>query len=518
MVSKDDINRREFLAPAAAGLAVTLVPRHVLGGPGYVAPSDKLTIAYIGCGTQGTREMLQLITAPDVQITAVCDPVKDGTNYVDWSKNGIRDSVRRVLEDPSWGNGVSGIRGGRDMAKEIIETYYAKKRSADKFSGLASYEDFRELLEKQNDLDAVKIMTPDHLHATIAIAAMKKRKNVAVHKPLSNRVSEVRMVVETARRTGVATHLLAWRAPLTAVRQMLLDGAIGELKEVHNWTDRPFWPQQLALPTDRPPVPPNFNWDLWLGPEAERPYHPTYTHAVFRGWYDFGGGSIADMGNYSLWPIFMALDLPVPHSVEAQSSTTCELNDQVSTIKMNDFSFPYANRVCFKLAAHGQWPAMKLYWYDGGMRPFTPDEVSEDGKSLPSAGTLFIGDKAVILNNEIVPAKKMREYRASKGIPEPQGGRGGRGGGGGGGGGTAEWIAAFKGGPASQGNFLNAANCSEAIALAGAAIRYGRKIFNENRCAPALLWDRDNMKFTNVAEANQYLSREYRDGWKLTVA
>jgi Oxidoreductase family, C-terminal alpha/beta domain len=294
---------------------------------------------------------------------------------------------------------------------------------------------------------------------------------------------------------------------------MILDGAIGNLKEVHNWTDRPFWPQQLAVPTDRPPVPANFDWDLWLGPEHERPYHPSYTHGVFRGWYDFGGGSIADMGNYSLWPIFMALELPMPHSVEAQSSSSCEINDQVSTVKMNDFAFPYANRVCFKFAAHGQWPAMKLYWYDGGMRPFTPDELMEDGKSVPATGSLFIGDKGVILNNELIPAKKMQEYRTAKGLPQPQGGRGGRGGGG-----EAEWVAAFKGGAPSAGNFLNAANCSEAIALGGAAIRYSRKIFNENRCAPALAWDREAMKFTNAPEANQYLMRDYRDGWKLTPA
>src|SRR5215831_17751317 len=176
MTPKDDINRRDFLAPAAAGLALTIVPRHVLGGPNYTPPSDKITVAYIGCGTQGTREMLRLIANPDVQITAVCDPVKDGTNYVDWDKTGIRDSVRRTLEDPNWGSGVSGIRAGRDMAKEIIETYYAKKRSSDNFKGVASYADFRELLEKERDLDAVKIMTPDHLHATIAIGAMKKRK------------------------------------------------------------------------------------------------------------------------------------------------------------------------------------------------------------------------------------------------------------------------------------------------------------------------------------------------------
>src|SRR6516225_3652669 len=152
MASEGDLNRREFLAPAAAGLALTLVPRHVLGGPGYVAPSDKITLAYIGCGTQGTREMLRLIANPDVQITCVCDPVKDGTNYIDWDKTGIRDSVRKVLDDPSWGEGVTGIRAGRDMAKEIIETYYAKKREKESFKAVASYADFRELLAKEKDL------------------------------------------------------------------------------------------------------------------------------------------------------------------------------------------------------------------------------------------------------------------------------------------------------------------------------------------------------------------------------
>jgi Oxidoreductase family, NAD-binding Rossmann fold/Oxidoreductase family, C-terminal alpha/beta domain len=515
MDPKGNINRREFLAPAAAGLALTLVPRHVLGGPGYVPPSDKITLAYIGCGTQGTREMLRLIATPGVQITAVCDPVKDGTNYIDWSKNGIRDSVRRVLENPNWDAGVSGVRAGRDMAKEIIETYYAKKRASENFKGVASYADFRELLEKEKDLDAVKIMTPDHLHATISIAAMKKGKHVLMHKPLANRVAEVRMVVESARKTGVATHLLAWHRPINDVRDMIQDGAIGTLTEVHNWTDRPFWPQALSLPTDRPPVPPGFDWDLWLGPSLERPYHPSYTFAVFRGWYEFGGGSIADMGNYSLWPIFMALDLPVPYSIEAQGSSSCEINNQVSKVKMNDFAFPYANRLCFKFAAHGRWPAIKLYWYDGGMRPYTPDELLEDGKSIPATGSLFVGDKGMILNDEIIPAKKMRAYRTSKGIPEPQREQGRRRRG------FAtenEWLAAFKGGPASQGNFLNAANCSETIALAGAAIRYSRKIFNENHCAPALLWDAESMKFTNIADANQYLTREYRDGWKLTSA
>ncbi len=507
MASKEILNRREFLAPAAAGLAFTLVPRHVLGGQGFVAPSDKLTLAYIGCGTQGTREMLRLVANPEVQITSVCDPVKDGTYYIDWDKTGIRDSVRKTLEDPNWGEGVQGIRGGRDMAKEIITTYYAKKRSAETYKGCNTYADFRELLEKEQDLDAVKIMTPDHLHATISVAAMRKGKHVVMHKPLANRVSELRLVVETARSTGRATHLLAWRAPITAVRDMIVEGAIGRLREVHNWTDRPFWPQQLSLPEDRPPVPEGFDWQLWLGPSLDRPYSPKYTFAVFRGWYEFGAGSIADMGNYSLWPIFMALDLPVPTVIEAQSSSSCEIVDQVSGINKNDFAFPYANRVCFTFPAHGDWPELKIYWYDGGMRPFTTPELAEDNKHMPATGTLFVGDKGVILNNAIIPERKMKEYRAGKPAPERGGRRRG--------GGDSEWVTAFKGGPASAGNFLNAANCSEAIALAGVAIRHSRNVFNENVCAPPLMWDAGNMKVTNIPEANQYLYREYRDGWKL---
>ena len=514
MAPKDDINRREFLASAAAGAAAfTIVPRHVLGGAGHVAPSDKITVAFIGCGTQAIRELLRWIAVPDVQITAVCDPVKDATNYIDWDRTGLRDSIRRTLGDPTWGGDYTGIRAGRDVAKNIVETYYAKQRAAEKFKAVASYVDFRELLEKERDLDGVKITTPDHLHATISLAAMRKRKHVIMHKPLSNRVAEVRMVVDAARRSGVATHLQAWRGPLSLTRQMILDGAIGNLKEVHDWTDRPFWPQELPLPTDRPPIPPNFDWQMWLGPERDRPYHPSYTHALFRGWYDFGGGSIADMGNYSMWPIFMALDLPVPHSIETQSNSSAGITDQVSTIKVNDFSFPYANRVRFKFAARGRWQPLDLYWYDGGMRPFTPDVLAAEGKSTPATGTLFVGDAGMILNNELLPAKRMQEYRAAKGIPEPpprpRGGEVGIGL-------AADWVAAAKGGAASAGNFVDAANCAEAIALAGAAIRYSRKTFRAGQAAPALLWNAQAMEFTNASEANQYLRREYRDGWTLT--
>src|SRR4030095_9376277 len=180
-------NRREFISSAAtASLAFTILPRHVIGGQGYIAPSDKLTLAYIGCGTQGLREMGQLLTNPKIQIVAVCDPNKMTTNYIDWSPNGIRDGIRKTLEDPTWGEGITGIPGGRDIGQDYVQRYYTKANGGSQYK-CPSYEDFRELLEKEKNFDAVKIMTPDHLHGYISIAAMKKGKHVVIHKPIANR-------------------------------------------------------------------------------------------------------------------------------------------------------------------------------------------------------------------------------------------------------------------------------------------------------------------------------------------
>jgi predicted dehydrogenase len=511
MKSRQRIDRRRFLESAAVPLAFTIVPRHVLGGPGYVAPSDKLTLGYIGCGTQGFRELFRLVTNPEVQIVAVCDPEKDNTNYVEWSKNELRNSIRRLLEKPSWGEGVQGVRCGRETAKEIIDTYYAKKRAAENFKACNAYADYRELLEKEKDLDAVKVVTPDHHHAGISIAAMTKHKHVICQKPIANRVAEVRMVVETARKTGVATHCSAWHSGFdpVPVREMIRAGAIGTLREVHNWTDRPFWPQYQSIPTDQPPVPKTFDWNLWLGPALDRPYHPHYTHTVFRGWYDFGGGSIADMGNYSLWPIFVTLDLPVPNNVEVLVSSSVEINDQISEVKMNDFSFPNACQVRFEFPSQPDRPTPMLYWYDGGMRPYTPEALrGAENKPNMATGTMYVGDKGIILGNQIFPEKRRAEFLAGKepahadaGQPRVDA--------------NAEWIAAFKGGAPSAGNFQNAANCSEAIALGGAAIRFARKNFNESRTTGPLEYDARTMRFANMPEANAFLVREYRKGWEL---
>src|SRR5512136_2166038 len=179
-----DLNRREFLAGAAATAATfTIVPRRVLGGTGYVAPSDKITLACIGFGTQAIREIGGILASPDVEVVAVCDVDKDGAGYLEWGKNQIRDGVRRLLDDPGWREGVSRVPGGLNTGKEIVDTFYAKWRGNEPRKGCAAYADFRELLEKEKDVTAVKVMTPDHTHAAAAVAALKKGKNVVMHKP-----------------------------------------------------------------------------------------------------------------------------------------------------------------------------------------------------------------------------------------------------------------------------------------------------------------------------------------------
>jgi Oxidoreductase family, C-terminal alpha/beta domain/Oxidoreductase family, NAD-binding Rossmann fold len=502
-----------MLSGGAAAAAFTIVPRHVLGGPGFVAPSEKITLAYVGCGTQGLREMLGMLAMRDVQIVAACDPVKDGHDYVDWSRDGLRASIAEALGKPDWRRGAPGIPGGRDVAKEIVETCYARDRQSHKYSGCATYADFRELLEKESGVDAVKVMTPDHLHATVAIAAMNKGKHVLMHKPLANRFHEARLVVETARRTKVATHFLPASdgADVRTVKGWIDDGAIGTLREIHNWSNRPVWPQYSAIPTDTPPVPGGFDWPLWLGPSTDRPYHPHYTHAVFRGWYEFGGGALADMGHYSLWPVFQLFDLDAPVAVESRPSHLCTLRGNVAVKINNDFSFPAACTVRFTFAAKGDRPALDLVWYDGSMKPPTPEEL-EGGAELQPEGMMFVGEKGKILAGfrgegaRIIPEKKMREYRASKDAPEPAAARrrgldrAER---------AAPWVAAVHGGKPTYGDFLLAGPISDAFNLAAVSLRLGGR---------RLLFDAANARVTNVPEANAYLGREYRKGWELKGA
>jgi len=502
-----DQNRRNFLGTAAGAAAFTILPRHVLGGPNTVPPSDKITLAYIGTGTQGLREMMNLLPVPEIQIVAVCDPSRDAVGYRDWDKNSLTNSIRRTIGKPDWKpGGDNTIPGGREPARNIIETYYANQRAKDNFKSVTAYADFRELLEKEKDLSAVKIMTPDHLHGVISMAAMRRGKHVILHKPIANRLAEAKRVIETARAKGVATHFMPWdsNGSMEQVLAWINDGAIGNLREIHNWTNRPVWPQYATLPTDTPPVPPGFDWDLWLGPEAVRPYHPHYTHMVFRGWYDFGGGSMADMGHYSLWTVFNALELAGPTSIEPMLTHQQVITDSVSTTVKNDFSFPTASIVRFKYPGRGSRPAVDLIWYEGGMKPPTPEELEEDRKELPAEAMMFVGDKGKILagfrveNPRLIPERRMKPYN----IPEPPPRRGQREPGQLSAG-LRQWMQACKGGTQSPASFLKAGPISEAVNLYAVALRTGKK----------LQYDAGSGKITNVPDANQYLSREYRKGW-----
>jgi hypothetical protein len=503
-VKSSPMTRRKFVElTAVTAAAFTIVPRHVLGGINYIAPSDKITLAYIGVGTQGTRELLPLLAEPGIQVIAVCDPNKEAIWYRDWGMNYLKDAIRKTINNPDWNpGGDNTIPGGRDNGKSIVDSYYANVHPELKYTGCKAYADARELLEKEKDLDAVKIMTPDHLHGVLSIAAMKRGKHVLVHKPLSNRLTESKKVIEMARNSKVITHLIPWdsNGSMEQVMAWINGGAIGTLTEVHNWTNRPVWPQYPELPTDTPPVPDGFDWNLWLGPEASRPYSPDYTNMVFRGWYDFGGGSMADMGHYSLWTVFNALQLTSPTSIEPHRSHVCDFHGPVPYRVDNNFSFPMASTVRFKYPANGNRPPVDLYWYDGGMRPEIPLELINDNKELPEEGMMFVGDKGKILagfnvqNPQIISGKKMDSLNenADKQNEDQK---------------ASHWLQLFveacKSGKQYPGNFSEAEHLTEAINLYAVALRTNRM----------LQYDAANLKITNVPDANKYLSREYRDGW-----
>jgi hypothetical protein len=502
MANSKKINRREFLgSAAAASLAFTVVPRQVLGGPGFIAPSDKITIGYIGCGTQGMREMVSLIANPALQIVAVCDPNKFTTDYVDWSLNGVRNGIRTALGDTTWGESIKGIPGGRDIGQEFVQKYYGKSKDSGTYKGCASYEDFRELLEKEKDLNTIKIMTPDHLHATVAIASMKKGKNVLTHKPIANRMREAKLTIEMAKKPGMSTHLLAWsdRPDNDKIKKYISEGKIGKLKEIHNWSNRPVWPQWQANPSDKPPVPKDFNWDLWLGPVPDRPYHPNYTHAVFRGWYDFGAGSIADMGHYSLFPLFRTLGINTPAvSAEAYATTTCALQGNVSVGVKNDVAFPLSCIIRFKFQAQSELPPFELIWYDGGMKPMISHPMSEKGESYKPEGMMFVGEKGRIIagfrgENPVVYTDIV-EFSQEIGKAEQTGQDS-----------NNVWINAFKNNTQSPGSFIYAGPVTETILLGAVALRAGKKVD----------YDSASMKITNIPDADKYLVRQYRTGWEL---
>jgi Oxidoreductase family, C-terminal alpha/beta domain/Oxidoreductase family, NAD-binding Rossmann fold len=500
-----NLNRRDFLGSMAAASAFTIVPRRVLGGSGYVPPSDMILLAQVGCGTQAQRQVnTGMVARPDLQFVAVVDPNRDTQDYVDWENFGNRNRIRKFLDEPAWGDGDTGIRGGRDVAKQIMETYYRKhNRPA---TGIRSYEDYREMLDKESDIQGIVNITPDHQHGGINVSALRKGKAAISHKPLASVLHEVRRAVTAARESSAASHLLAYsnNPDRHTLATWINAGVIGTVREVHNWTNRPFWPQGWqAYYKSGPPVPAGFNWALWQGPEPDRPYHPNYTHCLYRGWYAYGAGCLGDMGFYSLWQPYRILNLGVPEFVEARPNNDAVVDENHVSDggRVSQVGLPRASTVRWRHPATAERPAVDTFWYDGGMKPQTPDELYEDNEDLADEGMLFIGDKGKILCDfrankpRLLPVSRQRSFEGSlkaqnvdPTTPED------------------EWIGAIKKGSKSRGSFEQVAPLAEAVTLATIALRVPYK---------RLIWNAEAIQFTNSAEANKLVRREqYRDGWE----
>jgi len=449
------VNRRSFLKTSAAASAFTIVPRHVLG-KGPKAPSDTLNIAGIGVGGMGAGDLKDEAIQSE-NVMALCD--------VDWQR--AQDSFRR-------------------------------------FPKAKRYKDFRVMLDKEKDIDAVVVATPDHVHAVATMAALQRGKHVYCEKPLTYTVKEARMVAKEAEKQGVATQMGTQGHAMEEARllcEWIWDGAIGDIREVHAWTPHPVWPQGIKRPTETPPVPDYIDWDLWLGPAPYRPYHPAYMPMNWRGWWDFGTGGLGDMGCHIFDPIFWALKLGHPESVQGRRSIFVEEALNWNKTR-NKESYPRASIVYYNFPAREDMPPVKLTWYDGGLMPETPEEL-EQGRQMGDqfGGVLYIGSKGKILTGShgargirIIPESAMQAYeRPPKTLPRSVGHR-------------REWVNACKGGEPAGMNFSKAGPLSEVVLLGNLGLRTDEKLY----------WDGEKMEITNKPELNEFLHRDYRKGWTLT--
>jgi predicted dehydrogenase len=452
------INRRDFIAKSGLAVgAAAIVPRYVLGGPGFVAPSDKLNIAVVGTGGKGRSDVEAVI---DENIVALCDVDEEHLAAIYKTKDEQGNEIKRL----------QGVKG---------------------------FSDYRVMLDKMgDDIDAVMVITPDHTHAVIAMEAMNHGKHVYVQKPLTHTVFEARKLAEKAKEKGLVTQMgnqghAGEGARL--INEWIWDGAIGDVTEVHAWTNRPlvYWPQPVDMPELFPIQPTTINWDVWLGPAKKRPYHPAYGHFVWRGWRDFGTGALGDMGAHIIDHPYWALGLEYPDTVQGSSSP------------FNDVSYPGAEMVTYQFPARGDKPPVKFVWYDGGLMPPRPEEL-EPGRRMGESGggVIMIGSKGKLMhsvygaNPRLIPEEKMKAYkRPEKTIKRSPGIQ-------------KEWIEACKGNGETTSNFGYASRLTETMLLGNIAVT----LQDRNKI---LEYDSENMRFTNLDEANEYLQMPYRQGWSL---
>jgi predicted dehydrogenase len=449
------ISRRDFMgktAAAAAGMMV--VPRHVLGGKGYTAPSDTLNIGCVGVTGKGTSDIMSV---SGENVVALCD-----------------------VDD-------------MNMAKFLgREETPPEKRAM--FEKAAKFRDFRQMLDKVKDLDAITVSTPDHTHAVIAMAAMKMGKHVFCQKPLTHTIKEARTLALEAKKRNLVTQMgnqgHAGEGS-RLINEWIWDGAIGGVHEVHIWTNRPIWPQGIDAPKEIPSCPSTLDWDTWIGPAPFRPYHPAFHPFAWRGWWDFGTGAVGDMGAHLIDPAFWALKLG--HPLTVQASSTPYTKD----------SYPMAEMITYNFPARGNMPPVKLTWYDGGLMPPRPAEAAngimlgdEDG------GCLMVGDKGMLVcgcygaSPRLLPEKLMQDYkRPEKTIPRSPGIQ-------------QEWIDAIKAGKKSTTDFEYSGMLTEVMLLGNVALRTWE-------AKTILEWDPVKMEFPGLPEANKHVHFDYRPGWSL---
>ncbi len=467
---KSAISRRQFLgstALAAAGFYI--VPRHVLGGAGFVAPSDRLNLASVGVGGKGYSDIV---------------------NCSGYDKN--------------TGNTLDNVVALCDVDQV---------RAADAFKifpKAAKFTDFREMLDKMGkEIDAVTVSTPDHTHAVAAMMAMKMGKNVYVQKPLTHDIYEARMLTEAAHKYNVVTQMGNQGNSSDDIRKIcewIWAGAIGDIHEVHCWTNRPVWPQGIPTPTGTPKVPKTLDWDLWLSTAQTRPYNPAFVPFSWRGWWDYGTGALGDMACHIIDPAFKALKLGYPSSVE------CSVGHFFPTDEKNaDFSMsiPPSSVIHFEFPEREGMPRVKLHWYDGGIKPERPVEFGDE--QLGQNGVIFCGDDGILTcdvyaeNPRLMPLSRMKIFKEPEPtLPRVKDGH------------YRSWVEACKGGPAPSSNFDYAGPLTEMVLMGNLAIRsYNIQEGKEFPGRKKLLWDGNNMKITNFDPANQFVRRTYRDGWSL---
>jgi predicted dehydrogenase len=450
-MKRPSLSRRAFLARAAtATAAFSLVPRHLLGGAGITPPSKKLNIAGIGIGGKGLDDLQNLAGE---NIVALCD---------------------------------------------VDHTYAAA--AFKKWPDAKRHRDFRKMLATQKDIDAVLIATPDHLHFAISMWAIRLGKHVYCQKPLTHTVAEARALARAASQARVATQMGNQGnagAGVRHIQEWLEDGAIGAVREVQAWTEKPNWPTGMGRPTEAHPVPEGMDWDLWLGPAPARPYHPAYTPFKWRAWWDFGSCSLGDMGCHVLNTPWRALDLGHPTSVEAYSRGSTDETGSLASI------------IYYEFPARDGKPPVRLTWYDGGIMPPRPVEITDNRRLGDNEGCIFVGERGKITcscygeNVKLLPDSLDRSYpRPAPRLPRSAGH-------------YREWIAACKGGPKAGSHFEHAAVLTEVVQLGNVALRHSARVNKElqNGRPVKLLWDKVAGQ-TSDPEADQFLQREYRKGWE----